>query len=705
MRNYNNIFMKELKTLKEETTKIHHEKITKLNRGSVGQNYLCMKSKVVHNFSSCKLSEAEERLLCRGWEFCIENRITNFCELKTDVELNASKLEQYCHPSVFKKVCSRIQNFSEILIKSIKNKKIRNISDEEFSALKSLKNNKNIVICKADKGNSIIILDKTDYITKAQEILTLNQFKPLKNSPLKEKEASMNKYLHKLYKENVIDQKLFWRLHSTSSSIATMYGQPKIHKLNYPLRPIISSVNTYNYELSRYLTEIIKNNRSFRSFSCIRDSFEFVKRIRTLKDSNSHTMVSFDVDNLYTNVPVNEAIEITLDTLYKRENPPPIPFNRAQLKTLLEMSVCHIPFRFLDKVYIQTDGVAMGSPLGPILADLFMSKLEAKLNRFSKNKPILWLRYVDDIFCVFNNSQNIHDFLSRINKWHPSHIRFTIEHEQNNQLAFLDVLVTRDRHSNQYTTTIYRKPTNTNLYLLYESNQCRQYKISLIRTLVIRICLICSSETLKNIELDQMKKTLNENGYPPHLVRRGIREAEVIVKKMSTKTENSQAIDRKTTITFLIPYYGQESTIFAQRLKRTFKKFLPLLQIRIAFRKNLSIKSIFLPIQKGQDLTKKMKKLVYKIPCSNCDKCYIGETNREKSTRMKEHKKDIRNSSESSHVAKHANKEKHSFEFENVEILSLESNWRRRIIKESLFTQETLGKSLNDTKFKLNIFV
>ena len=61
-----------------------------------------MKSKIVHNFSSYKLSEAEERLLCRGWEFCIENRITNFCELKTDIELNTSKLEQYCHLSVFR---------------------------------------------------------------------------------------------------------------------------------------------------------------------------------------------------------------------------------------------------------------------------------------------------------------------------------------------------------------------------------------------------------------------------------------------------------------------------------------------------------------------------------------------------------------------------------------------------------------------------
>jgi len=131
-------------------------------------------------------------------------------------------------------------------------------------------------------------------------------------------------------------------------------------------------------------------------------------------------MIRFDVDNLYTNVPVNEAIEITLDMLYKRPNPPNISFTCIHLKHLLEIAVCNIPFRFIDKLYIQIDGVAMGSPLGPLLADIFMSNLELKLNRFSTNKPQIWIRYIDNIFCIFKKQQNIDDFLRRINKWHPN---------------------------------------------------------------------------------------------------------------------------------------------------------------------------------------------------------------------------------------------------------------------------------------------
>lgn len=101
------------------------------------------------------------------------------------------------------------------------------------------------------------------------------------------------------------------------------------------------------------------------------------------------------------------------------------------MKHLLEFAVCNIPFRFLDKCYVQCDGVAMGSPLGPILADLFMSKLEEKVNRFSTNKPLIWIRYVDDIFCIFKKDQNIDDFLKRINNWYLNR-NFTIETETSN---------------------------------------------------------------------------------------------------------------------------------------------------------------------------------------------------------------------------------------------------------------------------------
>jgi hypothetical protein len=122
------------------------------------------------------------------------------------------------------------------------------------------------------------------------------------------------------------------------------------------------------------------------------------------------------------------------------------------------------------------------------------------------------------------------------------------------------------------------------------------------------------------------------------------------------------------------------------------------------FKKAFTLKNTFLPLQKGIDETKEDNKLIYRIPCKNCDLSYIGETNRTKNIRMKVHQNDIRNCKENSHVAQHVLETRHSFDFDNVETLSFDTNWKWRTIKESLFTHYSYGKSLNDVKHKLRIF-
>ncbi|CAF3105838.1 unnamed protein product [Rotaria socialis] len=134
------------KKTKEKTVTTHYKKLRILNKGPVGQDYLSLETKRVHNISSYVLTTAEERILCRGWEFCIENKVNNFIDFKTDIELNMKKIEQSCHRNAFSIICHNIFNASDIFMKSAKKKSIRNVSDEEFKALKSLKDNTNIII-------------------------------------------------------------------------------------------------------------------------------------------------------------------------------------------------------------------------------------------------------------------------------------------------------------------------------------------------------------------------------------------------------------------------------------------------------------------------------------------------------------------------------------------------------------------------------
>ncbi|CAF1594134.1 unnamed protein product, partial [Didymodactylos carnosus] len=121
-----------------------------------------------------------------------------------------------------------------------------NVSDAEYEAIQSLKSNMDIVVTKADKGNSIVILDKNDYVRRAREILELDQFELVTPRAgvlhLQNREKQMNDYIRiPLHDKRLIETSLFMRLHSTGAPFSTFYGLPKIHKNNYPLRPIIGT--------------------------------------------------------------------------------------------------------------------------------------------------------------------------------------------------------------------------------------------------------------------------------------------------------------------------------------------------------------------------------------------------------------------------------------------------------------------------------
>ena len=127
-----------------------------------------------------------------------------------------------------------------------------------------------------------------------------------------------------------------------------MYGLPKIHKENTPLRPILSANNTITYQLSKYIIGLISN------FCCnqytVLNSYQFVNLITSFNNSQNYTMCSFDIKSLFTNIPVNETIEICLDKCF--HNAPLFNgFNRENFKKLLNLTLKNTFFSLL-KFYI-----------------------------------------------------------------------------------------------------------------------------------------------------------------------------------------------------------------------------------------------------------------------------------------------------------------------------------------------------------------
>ena len=193
-------------------------------------------------------------------------------------------------------------------------------------------------------------------------------------------------------------------------------------------------------------------------------------------------MVSFDVTSLFTNIPLSETIKLAVDLI--KTSQPDLNISEKDLTSLFNLATCETHFLFKGKFYDQIDGVAMGSPLAPILANLFMGHFEKEcLSNYDGVLPSYYTRYVDDIFSVFNSHDEAKRYFSYLNSRHPN-VKFTMETEVNQVIPFLDVLI--DNGSNILNTTTYHKSTYSGLLLNFDSFTSRFYKISLIKCLIDR---------------------------------------------------------------------------------------------------------------------------------------------------------------------------------------------------------------------------
>ncbi|KFD67390.1 hypothetical protein M514_20426 [Trichuris suis] len=495
-----------------------------------------------------------------------------------------------------------------------------NTTAEERRILKRLRQRTDLVITKADKGNVVVLLHKGTYLEKMNELLKSDIYTPIAEDPTDVVRKTLISLLQ--YFEHETDDTQLPKIRNyihyiCNSQCPEIYGLPKIHKPGVPLRPVVSSIKTVTSRLASHLKKIIMPLAGNRT-SSVKNSRQFCAEIKMITLRPSDILVSYDVKDLFTSIPMDitlNALENLLDkdsTLSQRTS-----LKAFHVKKLVSFCMKEANyFRFGEQCFMQNSGAPMGSSLSPVLAEVFMEHLEEIAFSTANESivPVLFKRYVDDVFAITKSGED-EAFLNHLNSLFPACISFTIEKEEDGRLPFLDALIIKE--GDRLKTTVYRKPTHSDRYLHFSSHHPRSVMRGVISGMVERARAICDEEFLAK-ELGHIKTTFFSNGYPAALISSATTHA---------TARPEEHVPSPTAPLLILPYYNG----LGEKIKRMGRT----VGFQVYFKSAASVRSI-VRNDKVRMAPNEKPGVIYEILCT-CSASYIGETGNSLSHRYEQH--------------------------------------------------------------------
>ena len=410
----------------------------------------------------------------------------------------------------------------------------QNLTKHEKSAMAELKSNPDIVIKPADKGSAVVIMNRNDYIHEGIRQLSDTNFyqkldKDISNIHIENIHSQLNQMLN----NGEISTKCHKYLTGTKYRTARFYMLPKIHKglTPPPGRPIISGNNSPTERISQFVDHFIKDiAKTGKSY--IKDTEHFLHIINNMNDLPPGTILAtLDIVSLYTNIPNEEGIKATMKALNTHRPNGQNPTNISIVR-LLRMVLTMNNFEFNGDHYLQIGGTAMGTKLAPNYAIITVNNFEDLHVYTYEKQPLLWARYIDDIFIVWQHGKDeLKKFIEHLNVSHRS-FKFTCE-SSTEQVNFLDTTVILNPNGTLH-TTLYTKPTDAHMYLHYDSSHPKHCKTSLPYSQFLRIRRICSKD--EDFEYNARKHIRHflNRGYPPQLLQKAYNKAKNYSKEDKT---------------------------------------------------------------------------------------------------------------------------------------------------------------------------
>ena len=418
------------------------------------------------NLSRSTLTSVERALLDRGLTFIptfnlfplqsiysLQNRLVRNLKLKdyyrdndTDDDVYDPKLKTFTARSTWtpadEKISSstldtvqKIVSTTEDLVaahRMVNDRFIRlrpdrnNLSADERLALKNLRANHDLIIKPADKGSATVVIDRDAYVFEGQRQLNnVQYYRKLSEPMFPDNVPRINAILTRMNAAGYItDAQLHYLSASISDRQRRFYLLPKIHKprQKWPQpdrmpegRPIVSDTGSESYRVAEYIDSFLKPI-SVQHPSYLKDTYDFVSKVRHQCIPSGSFLVTGDVTSLYTNMNHDRILSVVGQAFQRYPNQ-----NRSDrdILDLLDLTLRTNDFVFNNEIYLQICGTAMGKVYAPSLADLYLEDFD---RRATTNRPTLslYFRFLDDIFFVWcGNESDLHDYGEFLNTLIP----------------------------------------------------------------------------------------------------------------------------------------------------------------------------------------------------------------------------------------------------------------------------------------------
>lgn len=595
------------------------------------------------------------------------------------------------------------------------NKATSNLGWDEKQALRQLRNNRSIVIKPADKGSAVVIMDRQAYIKEAERQLNQEEYYKKLSEPIFLNTVPVIRgILTKLREDGFINKKQETYLMGPDDPRPRyFYLLPKIHKEPHtwsvpfempPGRPIVSDCGSETQATAEYV-EYFLNPISSRHPSYVRDTYDFIEKVKNLSLPPDCFLFTIDIDSLYTNIETPSGMEAVRECFarFPDKNRP----DEAILK-LLEINLTRNDFEFNSRQYLQVKGTAMGKKFAPSYANIFMAKWEEEALASWQPKPLSYYRFLDDIWGIWTGTEDqFKCFTDHLDNFHRSiKIKYTLDKVGVN---FLDTVTFKGKgflETGKLDVKVYFKDTDTHALLHKSSYHPRHTFRGIVKSQIQRFHRICTqlSDFLEAKSI--LFRALRKRGYSRSFLRNCV-----------NKSFEKRGTDNKEMIPLITTFSGG-SVPLNRMMKHNFHHFLTenkvldSHKIISAYRKNKNLKDMLvrsrLPPSEEEGRiptppsefrpkrwitnpqTKAVHEIspalkhdtvncVYLIYCTKCNKQYVGETSNSLAVRLTQHRYNLKNRKEShtlivQHFMEHGSK--------SLKIMGLQHNrWWSNIMR------------------------